>query len=268
MDIKKIIKIAYKCILEEANSWPCLGLVSKKNSGSHNDMDISTFKKSAKIFINYFNDIYKKYYQIKTFNNLRNIGILTEEMMFKVTNNINTHKGLVFAFGIIFFNFLKVYFKEINFNNLCTEIKLFTEPLKNDYLNNLTLNSRINLLINDARQTALSGYKVCFQALKEIELIINEQPNLKKNQIIFLLILYFYLNIDDTTVINKIGYKRYLTSKKNIECLYNKIKINYNQYIDEINKVNNWAIINNISPGGCGDLVVITLFLRKIKSYI
>lgn len=271
MKIKRIIKIAYNCIIEEVNSWPALGLVSAMNSGSHKDMNIKTFKKSAKIFINYFNNIYYNFNNINEFEDLRKLGIVAENKMFKATNNVNTHKGLVFAFGIIFFTFLKIYFKKMKFKNWVSEIKIFVKPIKNDlHLNSTSigLNLYKKLKINGARQTALSGYEIVFQAIKEIDDITKKQPHLLKKEINFILLLYFYLNISDTTVINKIGIEQYKKTRNTFKNLYKKIKNNYQNHYEEINKINQWSIDNNISPGGCADLIVITLFILKIRVYI
>ncbi|MDI4567864.1 MAG: hypothetical protein E7Y34_02160, partial [Mycoplasma sp.] len=66
--IKKIIDFAYLAIIKEANFYPCLGLVSKKNNGIHKDMDINDFYLSAKVFKPYFLAIYSNYEDINQFS--------------------------------------------------------------------------------------------------------------------------------------------------------------------------------------------------------
>ncbi|MDV3143960.1 MAG: triphosphoribosyl-dephospho-CoA synthase, partial [Candidatus Phytoplasma australasiaticum] len=98
---KKIIKIAVECIKTEVKTFPSFGLVSKKDSGCHKDMNFDMFLKSANTFFVYFEEIYDLVIENEKieFENLQKIGQKQEKIMFSVTKGVNTHKGLVFAFG-------------------------------------------------------------------------------------------------------------------------------------------------------------------------
>src|SRR5690554_614761 len=85
-------------MLSEVSTHPGFGLVNPINSGIHQDMDIALFIKSAYAIAPHF----KKVSQCSTdspqhfFNDLRNLGIEIEKTMFEATENVNTHKGLIF----------------------------------------------------------------------------------------------------------------------------------------------------------------------------
>ncbi|MDV3157515.1 MAG: triphosphoribosyl-dephospho-CoA synthase [Candidatus Phytoplasma australasiaticum] len=100
-----LIKLALIAIETELLCYPSLGLVSINSCGSHQDMNFNLFMKSKETFGVYFYHIYNLVLSYKSlnFNKLRVLGVEQEKRMFEVTNNINTHKGLIFSFGIIYY---------------------------------------------------------------------------------------------------------------------------------------------------------------------
>lgn len=93
-----ITNLAYRALIKEVELTPKPGLVDKNNNGSHKDMNLQTFYASAKAikpfishFVNCGND----------FDGLREIGKKCEAAMFLATNNINTHKGMIFSLAVI-----------------------------------------------------------------------------------------------------------------------------------------------------------------------
>ncbi|MCL8211454.1 2-(5''-triphosphoribosyl)-3'-dephosphocoenzyme-A synthase [Mesoplasma sp. JKS002658] len=251
---KVYYQAALKAIKSEMESYPSLGLVSKINSGSHKDMDINDFYKSYEVFPAYLQAIEKNLNEIKTFLDLRIIGLKYEQAMLEQTNQINTHKGLIFALGIFYYSLLKNRDK----TKIIPEIKTFCFPLKEDFKGNLDTKGLAFYQqgINGARQTALSGYQVVFDAYDfYYQLLVNQQ--LAENEVNFTLLLYFLVHIEDTTLISKIGISSYRKVQIRASILLKKLQTNYQQATAEIETFNNWAIKNNISPGGSADLLVL-----------
>lgn len=134
--IRKIINWALECIRIEAFCYPCFGLVSAKDAGCHEDMDLNTLLLSQKTFRVYFKEIVDL---IMTESNLnfellKKIGLRQESRMFRATKNINTHKGLVFAFGIIFYVVLYGCYYQKPFTQWSDLIKRLVKPLLNKML--------------------------------------------------------------------------------------------------------------------------------------
>ncbi|AOG60990.1 triphosphoribosyl-dephospho-CoA synthase [Spiroplasma helicoides] len=263
----KILNNAFKAIKEEIFLYPCLGLVSKKNSGCHKDMNYKTFLKSYKVLKAYLRNIYNNQNNITSFSDLNKIGIIYEQLMFKATNNINTHKGLIFAFGIFFYCYIsrssdeqEVLNKYIS--NFCKSLK----QLDYNKINSIGAKLYIKHNVKSARHIAVEGYKVVFEIL---EFYKSNIANLKISQRYknYFLLLKCVLAIEDTTLINKVGYDKYLNLKfeiqKNFDLIYTN---NYDDmFYKTIYNFNNYAIKNNISPGGAADIFVILLFLIKEK---
>jgi len=98
---------AVRALLHEACISPKPGLVDRFNSGAHRDMDIFTFMDSASALSGYFRDItLAGLISAQTpaealLPQLRYPGMLAEDAMLAATGGVNTHKGLIFSLGIV-----------------------------------------------------------------------------------------------------------------------------------------------------------------------
>ena len=99
--------LAVKALINEAAAWPKPGLVDPVEHGAHPDMDYPLFVRSALALEGYFrqcarvaiNYAGKDYPAL--FNAVRRYGIQAEHTMMRATGNVNTHKGAIFALGIL-----------------------------------------------------------------------------------------------------------------------------------------------------------------------
>ncbi|MDV3197870.1 MAG: triphosphoribosyl-dephospho-CoA synthase, partial [Candidatus Phytoplasma australasiaticum] len=188
--------------------YPYLGLVSINSCGSHQDMNFNLFMKSKETFSVYFRHIYNLVLLHKSlnFNKLRILGIEQEKRMFKVTNNVNTHKGLIFSFGIIYYVVSYCLFHNIPFSNWHFQTCQLTKELRKDFLyfNNKTSGEKIfkKFGIMGARGEALAGYyKIFFQGLPFILRIYKRNPYLKSQEFYLCLLIFYMGIIEDTTLI-------------------------------------------------------------------
>lgn len=99
--------LAQKALLMEVFCTPKPGLVDRRNSGSHRDMDIFTFLKSVTALGIYFRDCAATGTETAhlapkdTFRRLRRLGKQAEDAMFSATGGVNTHKGAIFTLGLL-----------------------------------------------------------------------------------------------------------------------------------------------------------------------
>ncbi len=97
---------AVRALLYEVTTTPKPGLVDRRNSGSHTDMDSFTFMSSAAALYPYFEACAKAGRATmdrpapETFAALRPLGCEAEGEMLDATGGVNTHKGAVFSIGI------------------------------------------------------------------------------------------------------------------------------------------------------------------------
>lgn len=96
---------AKRALLEEVYTTPKPGLVDLYSCGAHDDMDVRTFEKSAEALYPYFVRMAKEGYLFggtptELFLKIRKTGIEAEQAMYRATGGVNTHKGLIFTIGI------------------------------------------------------------------------------------------------------------------------------------------------------------------------
>lgn len=237
------------------------------------------------------------------FNNLKgeierflHFGLLIEKQMFSKTKGINTYKGIIFTYTILFISmyiFFEIYEykiqkeKDKSFNiQRYTYIKIYSYIVQKvgeifaDYktkINNLPKSTygaktfekyKYRGIIDEARQ----GYPLIFKALNYFLNLKNKsniesfvyQPEyfIEKKIILIKLFLFICANLKDTNILGKKGeevlfeYQKLCTN-----ALKKKINEKFFAYIE---KINDYCIKNNISSGGSADLFCCTLGLIKI----
>ena len=103
----EIGELAHRALIREANVTPKPGLVDRENSGAHRDMDLKLFHASADALRPWFEDCARIGLAMRdaapeqVFARLRKRGIEAENAMFAATNGVNTHKGALFSLGIL-----------------------------------------------------------------------------------------------------------------------------------------------------------------------
>lgn len=102
---EEISRLAVQSLLCEVYATPKPGLVDQNNSGSHKDMDLMLFLRSAGALWPYFRRCAKIGLAggapSDVFALLRQAGLEAEQVMLRATGGINTHKGAIFALGIL-----------------------------------------------------------------------------------------------------------------------------------------------------------------------
>ncbi len=106
-DMKTAAGLAVRALLYEVAVTPKPGLVDRANSGSHADMDFYTFLSSASGLWPYFEECVRIGIQTaaqtppETLAALRFPGMQAECDMRRATGNVNTHKGAIYSMGLL-----------------------------------------------------------------------------------------------------------------------------------------------------------------------
>lgn len=106
-DAETVGNLACRALLYEVCVTPKPGLVDRDDNGSHKDMDIYTFMRSASALWPYFADCARAGRRTadrpprETFDNLRLSGKMAEIAMLSATGGVNTHKGAIFSMGLV-----------------------------------------------------------------------------------------------------------------------------------------------------------------------
>lgn len=102
---ERLAQLAVRALLEEAELTPKPGLVDSDSSGSHADMDIALLRRSAFALGPTFGEMALAAFAQKPSQQLRErlaaIGRLGEQAMLQATGGVNTHKGAIWALGLL-----------------------------------------------------------------------------------------------------------------------------------------------------------------------
>jgi len=96
-----LARLATRALWDELALHPKPGLVSFEDPGAHGDMDARTFMRSLFALRPHFAALAAAGAQNAAFADLRAIGIDAEAAMLAATRGVNTHRGAIFALGLL-----------------------------------------------------------------------------------------------------------------------------------------------------------------------
>ncbi len=274
---KSVASISARALLYEVTASPKPGLVDQNNNGSHNDMDIHSFESSALAIMPYFIEfvqcsiINASIPPHELFLLLRPIGIHAEIAMLKATNNVNTHKGVIFSLGLIVSALGYMFARNIPYSRKSLQglLKELVTDLSRDF-DNITIDNAVTngeklyarYGIRGIRGEAIDGYPTLFDvALPSLEKKLRDGNSLNDAGIFTL--LNIIANSEDSNIINRSSYEKMLEIKKEVACFLSEDK---NDYISYSKALDDNFIKENISPGGSADLLALTYFIHFFEN--
>lgn len=272
--IFKLGEFATEAMIYEVSCFPSFGLVSPVSSGSHTDMDYFTFIDSTTALNRYFLEMASAGYSNnptdEIFAHARKIGEKAEKAMFTKTNGVNTHKGMIFVLGLGITASSKILYDGEDFNEISKLIKNMTTGIVESELKNLS--TKTNLThgekifleygISGVRGEAELGFPIVFDYALDL---YDSNKELGQNNRLVQSLLGIMSRCKDTTILHRHDYDTLLNLQKNSESLINLGGFNNLDNISEINNLNYHNEKNGISPGGCADLLALTVFISKLK---
>lgn len=273
--MQKTVANALRALLYEVVVNPKPGLVDPADTGSHNDMDVFTFIDSSIALAPYLTKAYEIGQNFAgddlqiMFNSLRKEGVLAEKAMFKATENVNTHKGAVFSLGI--FVCAKSY-ADKNGQNIYEVIRQMCQGLSQHDLvqkkvqtNSAGEEQFKRYGIKGVREIAEGGYQI----IEKKALPFLNQTTGTINQRLMDTLIYLAGQTEDSTFIKRSGGLDRLTWLKQVSKKYLtlggcKTKAGF-QYLFKLNKI---FKTENLSLGGCADLLIITIFMALEENTI
>lgn len=269
-------QLAWQAMMAEVNLTPKPGLVDKYNTGAHKDMALTDFHLSANAIAQHFPTFlhagaqYKELPLHQLLKMIRPIGIACEQSMFQATKGVNTHKGSIFSLGLILtaIGRLLALNKPVSapaisviVSHMCQGI---TAELKQVSVHPTAGQKLYQMFgLTGARGEAESGYQLVINLslpyyLKQ--LIEGKPQELALLQTLLLLMA----NNDDTNVANRGGLQGLSWLKKQAQDLLNHGGLTELADLSKIQQFDKACIINNLSPGGSADLLILTWFLARL----
>lgn len=266
---------ALNSLLFEVSVTPKPGLVDRHNNGAHRDMAVGTFHQSAAALAPYFADFVmlgmETHHLPTLFVKARELGLQAERAMLTATGNINTHKGTIFLMGLVCcgLGYLRGQNLPYSRQALQETIISMTGTLGADFAGldtkaNLTHGEKLYLQhgFGGARQEAMEGLPHLFQ----VGLPIFEQHlPLGLNHAGALTLLHLIATTDDTNILTRSNLETLVSVKAQCQAMINRTDFLQRDFMEEIAQLDTQFITQNISPGGCADLLALTHLLWQVE---
>ncbi len=267
-----ISSYALRALISEVAVTPKPGLVDRNDTGSHKDMDIFTFIKSSSVLTPFFRQFVLKGIESynkplnKLLSSIRYIGIRAEETMYKATKGVNTHKGIIFSLGIICSGLGYLYKNEepvIKIFDICSAIS-------KDIINELHVSDKDILSNGEFEFKRYKSQGIRGEASKGFPSVKNiGLPKLKEyaskgyslNDAGAVTLLHLLANVEDTNTLHRSNMHTLKSIQDKVSNHLSSKDRTLEFDLAFIRNLNYDFIINNISPGGCADLLAITFML-------
>lgn len=272
-DAKRIGSMAVQALLDEVATTPKPGLVDRRNSGSHTDMDIFTFQASANALAPYFYECVKIGQNTKdlsaedTFYALRAAGVRAEKDMFRATGGVNTHKGAVFTIGILCGAAGRLWSESSSWNeeDLFAEVIAMTrKPMERD-LESRGADTAGMRLYNEMGIRGIRGeVSEGLPSIRDFGLPVYRsclEKGMDQNRAGAISLLNLIVSVVDTNMIKRGGMDGAMAAIRKTAQMLLK---NDAPEQAEIEALDDWFIERNISPGGCADLLAAVYFIEAL----
>jgi triphosphoribosyl-dephospho-CoA synthetase len=235
-------------------------MVTPKTSGSHKDMDYDLMLKGAKAITPIMMEMYDFSSKCNNVNllfpEIRKIGLKAEKHMFEATNHINTYKGLIFNMGM----FVSAFSYMISHPKENMDLFEIIKVLSKDILKDFEFESKSfgykafkQYNITGARGEAHEGFPHVRKALELLSDFSEEERTET--------LAYLISSVEDTTLLKRAGtIEKFMDVRDKFKSL-----IKYDKVVLE--KLDKYCLDNNLSFGGSADLLITTIFLKKLNNF-
>ncbi len=274
-DRSRISNLAVESLIREVKTTPKPGLVDLNNNGSHTDMCVQTFERSANALLDYFSqsiEMGRKFADqayCSLFSALRRAGIAAEARMYEATAGVNTHKGAIFSFGILCGAIGRLWSPEQPVPEeslLFVEASKIAEPsLLHDFANacGTTAGERMYLELGRAgiRAEAALGFPSVYKiSLPVYRTLISD--GVSPNEAGAITLLHLIASVDDSSIYKRGGADGLCFAKTLASRILKEKKI---PSMKRIKDMDAQFIQRNLSAGGSADLLAITYFVCELE---
>lgn len=279
---REIESIAVRSLLYEVSATPKPGLVDRNNCGAHKDMDIFTFIDSSSVLGETFCQCtlagIEHRYSIDTLlEAIRPIGVRGEEKMFSITNDVNTHKGLVFSLGILSACVGYIYQKNPEgpwaVDRICEQVQCMTKRLVDSELKSkefhrpLTYGEKLYVKygVTGIRGEVASGFRtVRDRGLPLFKRLMKEQKGSLNDRMVHVLINLMAYS-EDSNILGRHDLQMLQRIQDRAKKVIELGGIYSEEGAKAIKEFDQWCIKHWVSPGGSADLLAVTIMLYFIE---
>ena len=260
--IERIAERAERAMLLELRTHPKPGLVSHVDSGSHTDMDAATFTASAAAIRPFMGELASAGSRAASMDALRRIGIAAEAAMMRATGGVNTHRGAIFGLGLL----CAAAGRQAACTDAATLGEIVAANWGGEIMRAPVAPSHGAAALRrhgggGAREEAASGFAMIYRAglpaLRNATRIAGATPEATRIQCLFTLLA----RVNDTALLHR-GGEGGLAFAQGVACRFlRQGGIAREGWREDALRLHRLFVARNLSPGGCADLLAMTLFV-------
>ncbi|MEA9588653.1 triphosphoribosyl-dephospho-CoA synthase MdcB [Xanthomonas sp. WHRI 10064A] len=260
-------RLAVGALHAELACAPKPGLVTPFDSGSHSDMDASTFLRSLFALRGYFIAIAQAGSDNAPFARLRDLGIAAEAAMLCATGGINTHRGAIFSLGLLTAQAARLraaHGQRPSADAVCNGVQVWGAALCAAPLDPRSNGQRMRAQYKVAgvREQAAAGYPL----LREIAL-----PSLRaalgtgttQDAALAQTLMQLVAHIDDLNLLHRGGADGLAYAKAQARRFLDDGGIAQPHWRDRLSSIGKQFVARRLSPGGSADLLACAWFLHR-----
>lgn len=251
-----LAKFAVNALQQELDTTPKPGLVDKDNNGAHHDMNYMLMWRSIQALRPYFVRLAQLGFRSEkpSTAEVQRIGIEAERAMLAATGGVNTHRGAVFALGITVAAAAWLYntkglVKAEDLQKLISEIAEGFEPARGTHGAEVVAKAHVK----GARDNAVEGYPDLFATWMPLYRRLHDDRFRAHKTLLKIMSM-----LQDTNVYHRTDAKTAETVRRSSGLLLERFSLPALQEADEE------FIRHNISPGGCADMLSLTMLINAI----
>lgn len=241
--------LAVGALIREVDLTPKPGLVDRRNTGAHGDMDLEMFHRSARCLRPYFKQAVSLGLEPGgCMERLQQAGIQAEKAMMKATGGVNTHKGAIYAFGLILMALGGVLAEGGDlFARAAALAEAGLPPDTPDAA------ARLSYGAAGARGEALAGFPNARRAQRLLR-AHNGDP--------FPALLTLLARVEDANLLRRGGWEGLWFVRREAAAILAGAPENY---VKQLFRLDGLCIEKNLSPGGSADLLALALLLDAAR---
>jgi triphosphoribosyl-dephospho-CoA synthase len=267
---------AANALLAELETWPKPGLVSHVDSGSHTDMDASTLRASVVAIAPFYGHLAVAGAAGSGMNRFRKIGLEAERAMLAATGGVNTHRGAIFGLGLLCAAAGAVWCgtaragRQWRANVLGATVRqrwgqaILRGPIP---LHSHGTKALLEFGAGGARAQAAAGFPhaldIGLPVLRLGRRLAPDDPEAARVQGFFAILA----SMDDTNLLHRGGGAGLRFAQETAAGFLGQGGVEQAEWRERAAAIHHAFVARRLSPGGCADLLAITLFLDAMEAH-
>ena len=247
-----LAEAAVGALRDEVELTPKPGLVDRRGSGAHRDMDLQLFHRSAAALAPYFREAAALGLAADDcMPALQRAGLRAEEAMLAATGGVNTHRGAIYAFGLTLAALGGVLARGGDLFARAAALAAAGLP-PSSATHGAQMRARYKA--GGAREEALAGFphgRAAWAALREH----GGDP--------FPALLTLLSQVEDTNLLYRGGTEGLAFVQREAAAI---LAGPPKAYIPRLEALDAACVQRNLSPGGCADLLALGLLLYRTEA--